>query len=154
MPKAAAETNGDVAAMTTKPTSITRDMLIGAKTRPMRTKDITIPDFGRARVRALRASERETLDDAAILTDKTGRVSTDYKQYKARAVAMALVDPDTNAPIFTNPMGEAALLGDLDATVVDQLFMAVDELSALTRKRQDELGKEYQRMVTGNTSSS
>ena len=154
MPKAAAEANGDVAAMVTKPLSITRDMLIGAKTRPMRTKDITIPDFGRARVRALRASERETLDDAAVETDKAGRVSTNYRQYKIRAVAMALVDPDSNAPIFANPMGEAALLGDIDATVIDQLFMAVDELSALTRKRQDELGKEYQKMVTGSTPSS
>ena len=150
--QAADHQQADVAAMVDKPVSITRDMLIGAGQRPMRTKDVVIPGFGRARVRALRANEREALDDAALVTEpKTGRVTSDYKLYKARALAMALVDPDTNAPLFNNPMGEAALLGDLEAVVQDQLFMAVDELSALTRKSQELLGKGL--LTTGSTSS-
>lgn len=133
----------DVAAMM-KPVSITRDMLIGQKSRPVRTKDIDIPGWGRARVRALKANERESLDDAAIVTDaKTGRVSSDFRMYKARAVAIALVDPDTNAQIFQNPIGEAALLGELEAVVLDRLFYGVDELSALTRRAQEALGKEF-----------
>src|SRR5678816_1717585 len=90
----------DVESMVQKPVSITRDMLIGNRARPMRTKDVVIPDFGRARVRALKANERESLDDAAIATDKTGRVTSDFRMYKARAVAMALLDPDTNAQLF------------------------------------------------------
>ncbi len=152
--EAPVEQTDDVQAMITKPISVTRELLIGKIPRPMRTKDITIPEFGRARVRALKANERESLDDAALKTDATGRVNTDYRMYKARAVAIALVDPDTNLPVFQNPLGEAALLGDLDATILDQLFFAVDELSALTRRQQELLGKEYQQRATGNTSSS
>jgi hypothetical protein len=135
-----------------KPVSITRDMLIGATQRPMTTRDVVIPGFGRARVRALKGNERESLDDAALTTDaKTGRVSSDYRQYKSRAVAMALLDPDTNTPLFVNPLGEAALLGELEAVVLDRLFLAVDDLSALTRRAQEALGKELQ--TIGNTPS-
>ena len=75
-------------ALASKPISITRDMLISGKNRPMRTKDIVIPGFGLARVRALKSNEREALDDAALVTDmKTGAVKSDFRNYKARAVA-------------------------------------------------------------------
>lgn len=131
---------------------ITRDMLLGAKSRPFRTVDVEIDGFGIARIRGLKNSERESLDNASLVKDpKSGTETSDYRLYKARAVAMALIDPSTDKAMFARPLDEAPLLGELPALVLDQLFYAVDELSALTRRTQAALGKEL-KLIT-NTSS-
>lgn len=149
--KAQADVEAMMSSEPVKPVSITRDVLIGKVSRPLRTKDVVIEGWGRARVRALKSNEREQLDDMALQVDKAGKTTSDYKLYKARAVAMALVDPDTNVAVFSNPLQEAALLGELEAVILDTLFYAVDDLSALTRRTQELLGKGL--LKIGNTSS-
>lgn len=104
--------------------------------RPATTLDVDIPGVGEVRVRALRASEREDLDSAANKNEKP-----DYRLYRARAVALALIDED-GEPFFQNPMKEASQLAQrLSAMELDVLFNAVDSISALTKRTQESLGK-------------
>lgn len=134
---------------------ITRAMLLDK--RPMPTREIYVEGYGEATVRALKEREKTEIDQAAVRREPDGKggekVVSEYRGYRARTVAHALVEEDGKTPIFENPMMEFEYLLDLPAAVLDQLYQPVADMNGMSPKAQEALGKDSA-PTTGAASSS
>lgn len=142
-----------------KATPLNKDQLFGVQ-RPLRTKVVEIPDYGPVTVQELMSYQRDDLDSRAVIRteDGKGNVKTtqDYRNYRARAIAYSLVNPD-NTRMFPNAETDDKQVDEvakLPASIVDLIFDdGVDQLSHLTKKSQEAVGKGSSG-TSGNGSSS
>lgn len=128
-------------------TPLSKEQFFGQH-RPLRTKVVDVPDYGPITVQELMGFQRDDLDGRAqqIVDNGKGgtKTITDFRNYKARAIAYSLINPDgsrmfPNAEIDDKEVAEVA---KLPARTLDLMFdQGVDVLSALTKKAQTAQGK-------------
>lgn len=116
--------------------------------RPLRTQVVDVPEYGPVTVQELMGFQRDDLDGRAQQVVDNGKggtkTVTDFRNYKARAIAYSLVNPDGTRmfPKAETDDKEVAEVASLPARVIDLIFNeGVDVLSALTKRAQDAQGK-------------
>lgn len=130
-------------------TPLSREQFFGQH-RKLRTKVLEIPgEEGPLTFQELMGYQRDDLDGRAqqIVDNGKGgtKTVTDFRNYKARAIAYSLVNPDgsrmfPNAETDDREVGEVA---KLPARLIDLMFNdGVDALSALTKSAQEKQGKD------------
>jgi hypothetical protein len=116
--------------------------------RPLKTTLVDwLPDGMEPQlVREITGGELGEINHLAVKREGE-KVITDYRNYKERVLAHALLNPD-GSQMFLNPMLQYTELLVLPQRVTEILYAAVDEMSAITKKRQAEVGK-ASRATTG-----
>lgn len=124
--------------------------------RPLRTVDVVLKDGCRIKLRALKQTEREALDEAALLKDYkedgTVTVKVENRGFQAKALAMSMITPD-GAPYWPSAEEGARALGELDDALFDELFEPCDKLNILTAKMRADLGKDSGVIPSSSSSS-
>jgi hypothetical protein len=115
------------------------------KGRPLRFKDVEVPELGRFRVRVLTQREHEEADEPVTRreADMKGNLTIhmDTRGHKARRLAFGLINDD-GSNLYSAPMVEGVReIGDLPKDVVDTLYAALDELNGFSKEAREELGK-------------
>lgn len=124
----------------------------GLFSKPLRTKDVEVPGYGIVTVRELKGSERGPIDHAAVkrINDQ---VITDYRGYKEKVLAHCLLNTD-GSQMFDKPTTQWDQVAQLPTTVIDMLYVVVDEMSAITKRSQEALGKVTAPTISDDTQSS
>lgn len=121
--------------------------------RPLKTTWVDwLPDGREPQlVREITGGELGEINHLAVRREGE-KVITDYRNYKERVLACALLNPD-GSQMFVNPMLQYTELLALPQRVTEMLYDAVDVMSAITKKRQAEVGK-ASRETTGTAGPS
>ena len=107
--------------------------------RPKKVQPLDLPGLGRAYLRVLSGAERDLWESGNYEWDaKSGRSRMTFRNCRARLAALALCD-EHGSRLFRD--GHADQLGQMDSTVLDQIYEAASKLSRLTRETVEDAEK-------------
>lgn len=123
---------------------ITREQLLGAS-RPQVTKEVTLPGWATFLVGEIKQDAKDEIDHLATVrlmgADGKEKEATDYRLFKPRLVAAALLNPD-GTPMFPDWKEQAPKLAKMFSPAqCELLFAGAAEVNAMTREAREALGK-------------
>lgn len=113
---------------------LSRDDILKADDR--KTEVVPVPEWGGdVRLRTLSGAERDAFE-ASTVEVRGGKQRQNFKNLRARLVALCLVDED-NRRMFTS--GDVAKLGEKSSAALDRLFTKCQEMNGLSDGDVEEL---------------
>ena len=108
--------------------ALTRDAILAAD--DLKSEEVDVPEWGgKVRVRALRGSERDSYEQSLFVGQGEDRKFT-LANARAKLMVLCIVD-DEGKRMFQD--GEADLLGQRNAAVLDRLYDVANRLSGMGR---------------------
>jgi hypothetical protein len=124
---------------------LSRETFLGAKTPP--TQVVEIPELGgTVLVRGMSAKER-TKFEGKFVVERRGKTTRNFEAFREQLVVFCCVDPT-----FTE--SDVAELADVRADVIERIANVAMQLSGITEKDIEQLGKLSETKEASSSSSS
>lgn len=118
--------------------NLTRDQIIAQMSKPLRTEDVEVPEWGgTVTVRELTGRERDAFE-GSIVEQKGKKSVVNLDNMRAKFVAACAVDEQGQLIFFPS---DVERLGDLSAAALNRVFDVGRRLSGLTDDDVEELVK-------------
>lgn len=107
----------------------------------LKTEEVPVPEWGgEVLVQSLSAAERDRFEQSCVTQDKKGNQRTNLANFRARFVALVLVD-ESGRRIFTDT--DVLDLGTKSAAALERVFKAGQRLSGMSDEDVEELTKDF-----------
>lgn len=117
---------------------LTRDAILNADDRKL--VEVSVPEWGGSvMVRTLSGKERDEYESGTIKL-KNGKQEQDFENFRARLVALCLVD-EKGVRVFNTK--DVAALGNKSAAALQRVFNECQDLNAFSDKDLEELTEDF-----------
>ena len=129
---------------------LSKDAILAIDDR--RIEKVEVPEWGgHVYVRSLSGKERDEFESSTVRTNKKGQREDNLENFRARFVALTMVDQD-GAKLFTN-RHEIAALGAKSAAALQRVFNKGQELNGLTDDDVEDLTKDFEEVPNEGSTS-
>lgn len=116
-------------------------------------EEVAVPEWGgKVLVRGLTGAERDAFESTVVMS-QNGRRTVRYNlaNFRARLIAMTVIDPDSGARLFDD--SDVLALGQKSAAALQRVFEVAQRLSGLSEQDVEDLTKNSESGPNGASGS-